>query len=207
VKLGRYIQSLDKLNNENKHLRLLTAGLTAALILSFMVLGGKKVVVIQQPGTLSKAIKVMESSADEAYKKQWSLAFAELIGNVTPANADFVMESIESYFDSGVYQQIKDNLTEQVADLKREQATVSFTPKSIVYEKSTGYVFVNGMQEIHAYGVKPERNDWTMEFGIKVVNYMPVVSHYDAYQGPPRTSEVREIERQQQQATQKGEER
>ncbi|WP_287961703.1 TraE/TraK family type IV conjugative transfer system protein [Alcanivorax sp.] len=203
MKLDRYLSQLEKLAAENKYVRTLAIIEGIALILAFLILGGKEVVVVQQPNKLTEAITVTESTADEGYKKRWALSFAELMGNLTPANVDFVVKSMESYFAPDVYQKIKVAAQEQAETLKHEQASVSFTPKNIVYEPKSDHVFITGDQEIRTIGLQSKRKVWTYEFGIKVVNYLPVVTHYEAYSGQPKTIEVREQEKQLKQAQEK----
>ncbi len=193
-----YKKFIGDMSSENNYLRTLVVGQTIALILAFIFLGGKETIITQQPNNLTNEISVSSNSANQPYKERWALSFAELIGNLTPANLDFVKSGIEGYFSPELFQQVKVGLEEQSELLKHEQATVTFTPKSIIYEPSTDKVYINGDQEVRTFGVEPKRKNWSMEFGIKIVNYLPVVTWFDAYSGPPRTSEVREIEKKNQ---------
>lgn len=196
MKISKFFNSIEEATRENQYLKYLAILESIALILSFIVLGGKEVVVVQQPNGLTKDITVSEDKGSDSYKEQWALSMAELIGNVTPSNADFIENRIIAYFEPGLFQKMKTDIEEQVLTLKHEQATISFLPKSIIYEPKTGFVYVNGNKEIHSYGVKSKQITWTMEFGIRVLNYLPVVYHFDAYSGLPKTKEVRDLEKQ-----------
>jgi len=195
MNFNKYRTSLDKLNDENTHLRYMTLILGLVILLMIIFFRGKEVIITQQPPKLTEAVQVSKNNGDQPYKEKWALSFAELIGNLTPDSADFVISAMESYFDPTVYQSIKVSLNAQAETLKDEQATVTFSPKSIIYEPVSGIVYITGDQEIRSISVEPSRKTWTMEFDIKVVNYLPVVTHYDSYEGSPKTREVREREK------------
>lgn len=189
MKISKFFNTIEEATKENTFLKYLVILESIALILAFFVLGGKEVIIVQQPNGLNRNITLSQQTGDNPYKKQWALSFAELMGNVTPSNADFIKSRMNDYFEPKLFHEMEADIEEQVLSLKRQQATITFIPKVIVFEPKSGIVYVNGTREIHSFGVHTKRVEWTMEFGIKVVNYLPVVSHFDSYKGQPKTRE------------------
>ena len=189
MKISKFFNTIEEATKENTFLKYMVILETIALILAFFILGGKETIIIQQPNMLTKDITFSEGSGDNTYKEQWALSFAELMGNVTPSNADFIKSRMGEYFSPTLYHEMKSDIEEQVLSLKKQQASINFLPKAIMSDPKNGIVYVNGTREIHSYGVNTKRSDWTLEFGIKVVNYLPVVDHFDSYKGQPKSSE------------------
>jgi conjugal transfer pilus assembly protein TraE len=57
-------------------------------------------------------------AASSELKESWGLYLAELLGNVTPTNADFIGKAIAPLLSTELYRSVMDALSEQVNALK-----------------------------------------------------------------------------------------
>ena len=191
--LKNFKQSYRSLKTEVGMTRISLAGCAIALaLLSFNALTKSTTVIIQPYGMQTKAY-VSEKNASHSYKESWALFLAELLGNISPGNLDFVKESIIPLLPSNLYQTTVTNLNAQVQMMKKNRVTTSFAPTEYTYEKSTDKVFVYGFYTITSPSVKPKREKRTYEFKISIDNYLPQILSMDTYEGEPRTQKVLEI--------------
>ena len=97
MQFGQYKKSFSSLQLENNFFRILTLGLLTLVLILVVALLNKKTIVTLQPWTLARDAQVTETQASNSYMEAWGLALAQLIGNVTPGNVDFVGEQISRF--------------------------------------------------------------------------------------------------------------
>jgi len=139
------------------------------------------------PEGLQEEVTVSRNKADTGYRTAYALSLAELIGNVTAGNADFVLKSIEERFAPNAYRPLQTAVHELVALLDRNEATVAFKPQGIEDEPGTRKTFVAGKQTLSGPSGSAEQNAYTYEFVIEMRRGLPWVTHFDGYPGPART--------------------
>ena len=83
---------------------------------------------------------------------------AELLGNVTPTNADFIGKAITPLLSAELYPSVMDALSEQVNALKIDRVATSFKPRQVTYEQATGKVFVTGELTTQGPNAKADGN-------------------------------------------------
>lgn len=168
---------------ENRFLRVITAGLLViCLVLTFAYIGKGEVIVLVPPN-LKEEVQISKNSADGETKKAWGLYVAQLIGNVTPANADFVAEVIEPLLHPRIYKSVRENLAFQIESLKMERVSLSFSPRRVAYEPSTDRVYVSGQLTSSGLGGAQEKNNRTYEMQIDVEGFRPLITFLDVYKG------------------------
>lgn len=145
--------------------------------------------IVLVPPIVDEPMSVKASDASSAYKKAWGLTVAQLAGNVTPGNADLVMESLGDLMSPEAYRKIAANLSAQVADIKRDSLTVSFEPQQILYESETNTVFVSGPFASRGVSGQPIRAVRTYEMTIEVRLGRPWITSFKPYSGMPATHE------------------
>jgi conjugal transfer pilus assembly protein TraE len=118
------------------------------------------------------------------------LFVAELIGNVTPENIDFIKASLAPMLAASIYREVLDEIVRQAEEIKRERVSLSFQPAEVMYEKETDKVFVTGRLKTQGPGSKPVETVRTYELTVDINDYRPLIRHIDAYSGQPRTLEV-----------------
>lgn len=175
----------------------------AVVLLSITAMNNEPVTQIIPP-KLDQRIQMSVNMADSGYKKAWAKYVAILAGNVTPANVQFVADSIGELLSPEVYHRVSGELGSLVFTVQKEARRTTFIPKRIVYEEGSDKVFIEGDYEI----LKPSddslnpanrRGRHTMqkiyELAIDIEDGAPVVKHFDTYFGPMKTLE--HLQRQQ----------
>lgn len=192
MKFDAFKQSFSGLKLENHFHRLVTIALLVLNGILLVALLNQKVIVTMQPWTLARDAQVTETQSSQSYLEAWALALSYQIGNITPANVDFVAEHIKPLLAPKIYQETLDAMYSNAEQLKEDRVTLRFEPKSTLYEKTTGKIFVNGTSFIRSGtgNDKERRENRSYEFVIKISNYIPQISYIDTYVGVPRTTDV-----------------
>lgn len=169
--------------------RLALAGCSFALaLLSYNAVTKSQTVVIQ-PFGLQKSAWVAEDNASQSYKEAWGLSLAQILGNVSPGNLDFVQKRLSPLFPSSIHEKTMTALRAQVIMMKTNRVTTTFDPKEVVYEKSTDKVFIYGNYVTESPSVKPRKEKRTYEFVINMESYLPQVVELDTYADEPHTQQ------------------
>ncbi|WP_019002359.1 TraE/TraK family type IV conjugative transfer system protein [Succinimonas amylolytica] len=148
--------------------------------------------VVLVPPILDSKVSVSRRQADEGLLKSWGLYFAQLLGNATPGNTEFLKESMAPVLSPKVFSEFMTALNTQAEEMRFDRVSLRFEPRLVQYEKSTGLVFVTGQSVAVGPGGDEKRKERTYEFLIEIRNFMPLLSRMDTYQGSARTSRVRE---------------
>lgn len=194
--LNNFKKSWSGLQNESKFYKRLCVGLVGANLVLGCFLFTKETIVIVQPWTLTQTAQLEQNKAARNYKESWALAVAELLGNITPGNVDFVVERIKPLLAPSIYNEVVRNANEQALYLKEDRISQSFMPRTVEYEASTNKVFVKGNSyTTGASGLvgkdeKGTRNEMTFEFVIEIKNYLPLIKSMEVYSGQARTGKV-----------------
>lgn len=172
-------------NNASKNLII-----AVLIVTNFVAVFGwfrSKETIVLIPPTLDERVEVSATKASEGYKTAWAVHVAELLGNVTPGNADFIAEHVGSILAPDAYRAMKSALAAQIKDIKEDSITVSFEPRQTTYEKETGKVFVYG--EFRSVGPtgKPQVFMRTYEMQIAMRFGRPWITSYSPYTGQPKT--------------------
>lgn len=189
MQFGRYKKSFSSLQLENNFFRILTLGLLALVVILVIALLNKRTIVTIQPWTLARDAQVTETQASQSYMEAWGLALAQLIGNVTPGNVDFVSEQLKPLLAPKIYHETLDALQAGATQLKEDRVAVRFEPLRVTYEKTTGMVFVYGRSYMRAGTSmsKESKTNRTYEFKLEINNYVPQINFLTTYEGVPHT--------------------
>jgi len=160
----------------------------------------KDTVVILIPPGLSEKSEIAKNKASEGYKKAWGMYTATLIGNVTPENADFVLESFSGMVTGEIRSIVTEQITQELDTLKQEKVSSTFEIVRVTYEPETDKVFVTGRNRMTGSGGKSTPTEQTFEFKIDVKQYSPSITQMASYQGMPRLLSVLQKEETKQKA-------
>ena len=174
---------------DNATKNLVIAGLMATNLLTAIGWFQVEQTVVLVPAVFDERMEVKGSEASPAYKKAWALTVAQLAGNVTPGNADLVLESLGDLLSPEAYRRIAADLAAQVADIKRDSLTVSFEPRQILYETKSRKVFVSGQFASQGVSGQPIKAVRTYEMTIDIRFGRPWVTSFKPYTGMPVTEE------------------
>ncbi|KAA0574604.1 hypothetical protein FZ983_27270 [Azospirillum sp. B21] len=188
---------------ENRLYRVLVPMQAAAILLLLVQLMQSRERIIIVPPELNGKAEVAYNSANTEYKEGIALFLAQLLGNITPENADFVKSAIGPFLDPSIYNDVMREVERQVNDFKVEHVAQSFKPKKLFTEAATGKVFAFGAGILEGVSGNTQKADQSFEFVINVRRFRPLVTALETYQGEPRTKEV--LERMHQQELQRAE--
>lgn len=147
------------------------------------------------PPFQSEEIKFVDGKANREYYEQWAWAMAMLMGNISPANADFVREGIEKMTTPSLFRQMSATMDEELSGITRDRAVIEFSPREIKYDSTLDLFFVNGRQTLSGPGVRnPIEKQITYELGFTLQRNRIFLDRYDVYDGRALTSDIREAE-------------
>lgn len=187
MNIGQFLETWRGTQFENKFLRIITVLLSASLLILVVSLVNREIPVILVPPEITEQVRISKNSADAETKKAWALYIAQLIGNVTPGNADFVAEVIEPLLHPRIYKSVRENLAYQIESLKLERVSLNFTPRAVAYEPDTDRVYVNGTLVSQGLGDARDQSVRTYELEIDIDNFRPMITFLDVYKGGMRT--------------------
>lgn len=154
----------------------------SCVFLSLKVFNYSETVVLVPPH-LNERVKVALNKSDIGYKKSWGLFFAELLGNATPSNIDFIKESLNNMLSPDVYNEFSAKLEEQILNFKREHLTQRFEPSLVIYDEVLDKVFVTGRSAIQGPSGNEIFSMRTFEFGFEFENFKPMLTYIDTFEG------------------------
>ncbi len=149
--------------------------------------------IVLVPPTLDDRVVVSADEASDGYKTAWALYVAELLGNITPGNADFVGDQISGIFAPAAFRDMSDAFLEQIAAITEDRITVEFEPREVIFEGASGKVFVYGAFRAAGPGGAPDEFNRTFEMRVDMRFGRPWITHFAAYEDLPRT--IEELER------------
>jgi conjugal transfer pilus assembly protein TraE len=187
MNIAKFLETWRGTQFENKFLRIITVLLSASLLILVVSFVNREIPVILVPPEITEQVRISKNSADAETKKAWALYVAQLIGNVTPGNADFVAEVIEPLLHPRIYKSVRENLAYQIESLKLERVSLNFTPRAVAYEPDTDRVYVNGTLISQGLGDARDQSVRTYELEIDIDNFRPMITFLDVYKGGMRT--------------------
>jgi hypothetical protein len=161
--------------------------IVAVLVLSSSVATRHERIVLV-PAYMDERATVEWDSATPTYYKAWAMSVSMLIGNLTPENSEFVIESLSGIFHPKIYQSVKQRLL----SLAKEPMFVSgtsisyFTTDQIIYEPGTNKVFVIGeyvSTTTTASGLLNNTKNVVMEYEFKMESGLPKIVYFTSYPG------------------------
>jgi conjugal transfer pilus assembly protein TraE len=191
MEIKHFLSSWQGAISENKFHRILLVGQSIALVIALIGWQTKDRVTVVVPPKLSEKAEISKKTASVTYKKSWSLYVAEMMGNITPSNVEFIVESLASLMNGETQAKFKTMAAIEIDNIKRNGMTVSFEPRSITYERETDKVFIGGNSVVQAAGSQqPQSFTRIFEVMIDINNGIPIISHLDTYQGAPKTRDL-----------------
>lgn len=188
MKIKNFLQTWEATKSAN--LVLLLTVITLSILNVYLVIALSRVKVQREliPPMLDKPVKVGYAHADEDYYKSWALYVAELVGNLTPGNAEFVAESMGRLFSSADAAQVRSSILSQGRKLRENGVVMFFKANSITYEPDTGNLYVTGDQrEVSPNGTSVSAGIMTYQMHIEMQAGQPVLTELKTYTGPAHT--------------------
>jgi conjugal transfer pilus assembly protein TraE len=187
VKLSQFLESWRIVQAENRLHRVLLVGLVVTNAVSALAALRTERAVVLVPPNLAREVEITRNAASSELKESWGLYLAELLGNVTPATAEFIQSAVGPLLSAEIYRPVMDAMSEQINALKMDRVAISFKPREVTYEKETDKVFVTGELSSQGPNAKPDVRNRTYEFVLSIRNYRPRLEAIDVYADEPRT--------------------
>lgn len=160
-------------------------GVTAACVVHMIGLKDRVVLV---PPTITHEEMIGWNSANPEYYKSFGLYVAELVGNITPDNINFVANALSSFVDASIYPDIRKQMFSQsVTRQFRETAgATKYESSAIYYEPETNRVFVAGKMDLlnatQVSGAKSGSTPLVYEMKIIMREGRPVITALQSYE-------------------------
>ncbi len=185
--IGDYLKTYYGMKRENLFHRLTLLLLSVTIMILTIFLLRRDTVMVITPYTLSSEAWVSSSEGSQSYKEAWALFFAQELGNITPANVDFVKDRIVNLIAPSIFKSFMDVLNQQAMQIKEDRLVLRFEPGSVEYEPETDKIFVSGRLYTKAFNEKETSQLRTFEFRIRLSSYAPELVWMDVYSDPPHT--------------------
>lgn len=183
------------LQASNRFMKIMCISLLSLDLITVIGWLNKDTKVILIPPNLSEKSEVSRNKASEGYKKAWGMYVASLLGNVTPENSDFVLESIKGMVTGEIRSLVSEQISQDLEAIKQEKVSSQFLVLRVSYEPETDKVFVTGRNIMIGAGVKSNPTEQTFEFKIDVKQYAPVITEMASYAGMPKILSVLDKEK------------
>lgn len=181
-RLSSHWLNLSETNQFLKLACLALVGINGILVIA-LLLENKTLVLV--PPHLNETMEVAQNKASEGYKKSWGLFAASLLGNVSPDNADFVLDALKDMVSNDIQAELNEQIRADLESLKAENVSISFEVGKVAYEPDTDKVFVTGKSWISGAGGKSSSGTRTFEFKVAIKGYTPVITHLAIYADSP----------------------
>ncbi|MBN6742984.1 hypothetical protein JKG47_21345 [Acidithiobacillus sp. MC6.1] len=144
--------------------------------------------VVLVPPHLSHEARIGYGSANVSYYKAWGMYVAEMVGNLTPANTKFVVDSLVPLMGPGTFQAVKTALYAEKDQEVEYHVTTAFDATSIIWQPITSTIFVTGdLHQISPTGRYTAGGVQTYEMKIRIRQGQPVITNFQDYPGIPHT--------------------
>ncbi|WP_298637042.1 TraE/TraK family type IV conjugative transfer system protein [uncultured Umboniibacter sp.] len=190
MNLSIYLKTFEGMKIVNRYNFLVLAALVICNFMLAMIAFENKERIILQPFTLTEDAWIAESDSSQGYKESWALFLAMTLGNVNPANVDFVTDRIKPMLSPRIYNEVVDSMQLQAEDIRLDRIVMRYEAKEVEYEPQTNRVFVFGDSVVRSADGEDNRSIRTFEFEITTANFAPVITHINSYEGRPRNQKM-----------------
>jgi conjugal transfer pilus assembly protein TraE len=187
MKIDLFNASWGKLVAESHYKTVLVVLLAITNIIATVGWLKTRETVVLVPPYLDEKVEVSFNDASDGYKKAWALSVTQLIGNISPSNVDFLLDSLSSMLSPEVFQSLRGRLVKQIQDIQEEQLSISFESQKMAYEKETDKVFIYGEMEAVGPSRVVRKKMRTYEYKVTMRFGRPWITHFAIYKGAPRT--------------------
>jgi conjugal transfer pilus assembly protein TraE len=174
----------------NIALSIATLVLSLTTMMSIIYANSQHDRILLTPVIVDKQMTIDWNAADENYIRSFALSVAQMMGNLTPENSTFIIETMARFIDSSIYSDLRKTMLAVTSTraFKEIAASSRYVPYSILYEHDTNKVFVTGMMDITSASGKESR-PMTYEMSIRISGGQPLIYSFDSYSDTPHTKE------------------
>jgi conjugal transfer pilus assembly protein TraE len=159
-------------------------GLAHLMTLGYLLWAPTPIILV--PPTLDQAVTLTREQGSGALKESWGLYVAELLGNITPANALFIERSLGPLLASGVYREVMASVHQDLAALRADRVSIRFRALEVLHDPEQDRVFVRGETITQGPASPPQSEQRTYQIDLRFHHYRPVIEGLEVYPGGPR---------------------
>ena len=172
---------------ENRIWRIAIIVLAVSNLVLVGLVGQVERTVVLVPPVLEGEVTIARDYASQEVEEAWGLYVAELLGNVSPQTVDVLTRVLDPLLSGGLRREVAKAIATQTEEIKRENVSMRFLPRSVTYDIATRTVYVTGQHKTEGPAAKPVSNERTYELRVEFRNYRPVITHLAVYRGEPKT--------------------
>jgi conjugal transfer pilus assembly protein TraE len=140
------------------------------------------------PPNMDHSVRIGYAEADADYYKSWGLYVAEMVGNLTPGNANFVSTALGRLFSSSDYQKVTSAVLAQGQSMAHNGVVSFFKAEAVIWEPQTSRVFVTGTRrEVSPNGNASSVQTVTYQMRVSMSAGQPVLDQFITYEGQAHT--------------------
>lgn len=154
--------------------------LSVMLLVSVYYNFQKETIVINNLNEHCLASEITYSTMNEDNHKRLGSFLSGVLGNITPSNAKYVVDTVLPYVSPNLYHEVKEVMALQVASLKEDKIVMTFSAERAEFEDGVTYITGKGSMT----GPTGISNNYirTYEFRFEVENYTPTFTYMDVYE-------------------------
>lgn len=146
--------------------------------------------VIMIPPNISEEVIIAENNANGALKKYWADWFVGLVGNISPASRDAIVEDIRRVLATNLMNTFEQEIDMHIETLRLQEVKEVFIVKDSDYIAEVDIVWVYGdKEELSRREGRSDPMPFTYEIKVNVRDGRPVIESYTMYEGAPRISQ------------------
>lgn len=183
MKLATFLKTWRGARLENMASRPIMLGLVVTIVvLAFMLLNQQRTIVVVPPSLTTEA-SISQNQASHQMQQEWGFFFTNVTGNMTPRSAELIKSSVEELLAPNIRNRVMEWIDDEVAVLKRDRVTLSFSPTIVRYETEIDRVVVSGEMVMRGLRGQERRQLRTYELGFVTSNYKVRMNKFDVYEG------------------------
>ncbi|MTJ94328.1 MAG: hypothetical protein F8N36_15930 [Desulfovibrio sp.] len=187
MNLFGFKKTLNNAVSSDRRKTFLLAAMVASNLMLVLYTIFKSEIVILQPPELFETAKITKKNATQNYYTTWALAIAELVGNASPSNIEFVKDQIQMLATSDLYASISAGIDKEVQKIKDDQVAQRFEARGVSFEPETDKLFVYG--KLIGIGIMGNEasHEFTYEIRLAINFYRVKLIAMRGYSGRPMT--------------------
>ena len=176
-------ESYDNLNISNKNIGRSNLALSISVVLLLFMVMTKQTEVIVMPNDFKEPIVMNGNSVTQEFKIQWGLMISNIIGNITPKNAKFVIDRVTKMIPLELNpDEAEATMAAAIEEMALRGVSQKFVPSDAIYSSVTDYVWVVGEQTTTSLKTgAADTTAYTFELKIGIRNGNPMILDIQQY--------------------------
>jgi conjugal transfer pilus assembly protein TraE len=188
----RYASTLDGAMALNRWLLIAIIGMVVVMgLMSIERMLKSQPITIEPPPGLAETSTVDRNRSDPQLMVAQGLYWVTLLGNVTPATADFLKRNVSKDLSPAIYQPVVDAIDAQTQQIEREGFRIAFSPTLARFEPSIERVLITGEITVIDPRGNEAREQRTYVLGVTTKNYRLLLDSFEVKRGAWTPSESR----------------